>query len=171
MQYIQRAIHEPFENSFGSGKILILYGPRQVGKTTFVRSFLDERPRSRYFQCEQSQVRDILSSCDLPRIMQMLGDTDFVVFDEAQVVENVGTALKILHDAHPKIQIIVTGSSSFDIQNRIIEPLTGRHRDFMLFPFSYEELRNEYGARFIERYSFEDRILYGTYPEAINPTP
>lgn len=169
MHYIHRAIAEKFQSAFGSGKILILYGPRQVGKTTFVRSFLDDRPKSRYFQCEQAQVRTILSSCDLPRIMSMLGDADFVVFDEAQVVEHIGTALKILHDVHPEIQIIVTGSSSFDIQSRIIEPLTGRHRDFMLFPFLYGELRDDYGTAFIERYSLEDRILYGSYPESINP--
>jgi len=101
----------------------------------------------------------------------MIGDADFVIFDEAQVVENIGTALKVLHDAHPEIQIIVTGSSSFDLQSRIIEPLTGRHRDFMLFPFLYGELRDDYGNSFIERYSLEDRILYGSYPESLNPSP
>ena len=70
MHYIHRAIAEKFQSAFGSGKILILYGPRQVGKTTFVRSFLDDRPKSRYFQCEQAQVRTILSSCDLPSTLR-----------------------------------------------------------------------------------------------------
>jgi predicted AAA+ superfamily ATPase len=102
-------------------------------------------------------------------MMNMIGDTDFVIFDEAQIVEHIGTALKILHDAYPEIQIIVTGSSSFDIQSRIIEPLTGRHRDFMLFPFLYGEIRDTYGTSFIERYSFEDRILYWSYPESLSP--
>jgi uncharacterized protein len=92
-----------------------------------------------------------------------------VIFDEAQVVENIGTALKVLHDAHPEIQIVVTGSSAFDLQSRIIEPLTGRHRDFMLFPFLYEELRDHAGATFVESYSLEERIIYGSYPEAISP--
>lgn len=169
MKYIHRTITERFQSAFGNGKILIVYGPRQVGKTTFVRSFLDDQPKGRYFQCEQSQVREILTSYDLPRIMQMLGDTDFVIFDEAIVVENIGTSLKILHDSHPEIQIIVTGSSSFDIQSRIIEPLTGRHQDFMLFPFLYSELRDEFGTAFIEKYSLEDRIIYGSYPESIDP--
>jgi predicted AAA+ superfamily ATPase len=102
--------------------------------------------------------------------MTMLGDTDFVIFDEAQVVENVGRALKILHDAHPDIQIIATGSSSFDLQSRIIEPLTGRHRDFMLFPFLYGELAHHFGPNMIERYSLEERIIYGSYPEALSPS-
>jgi predicted AAA+ superfamily ATPase len=167
--YIHRAITERFRSSFGNGKILILYGPRQVGKTTFVRSFLGEYPNGRYFQCEQSQVREILTSWDLPRMMSMIGESDFVVFDEAQIVEDIWRALKILHDAHPEIQIIVTGSSSFDLQSRIIEPLTWRHQDFYMFPFLYSELRDHYGADFITRYSLEERILYGSYPEALSP--
>ena len=167
--YIHRAITERFCSSFGNGKILILYGPRQVGKTTFVRSFLGEYPNGRYFQCEQAQVREILTSCDLPRMMTMIGGSDFVVFDEAQIVEDIGRALKILHDAHPEIQIIVTGSSSFDLQSRIIEPLTGRHQDFYMFPFLYSELRDHYGSDFITRYSLEERILYGSYPESLFP--
>jgi predicted AAA+ superfamily ATPase len=112
-----------------------------------------------------------LSSCDLPRILELLGDADFVIFDEAQTVESIGTALKILHDAYPKIQIVVTGSSSFDLQTRVIEPLTGRHRDFMLFPFLYRELKDFYSKGFIEQYSLETRILYGSYPEALFPGP
>lgn len=168
--YIHRSITSAFESAFWSGKILILYGPRQVGKTTFVRSFLEKYPKWRYFQCEQSQVREILASCDLPRIMMMLGDADFIIFDEAQIVENIGRALKILHDAYPNIQIIATGSSSFDLQSRVIEPLTGRHRDFMLFPFLYSELSLHFGAQMIEKYSLEERILYGSYPEALSPS-
>jgi uncharacterized protein len=99
----------------------------------------------------------------------MIGDADFVIFDEAQIVEDIGRTLKVLHDAHPEIQIIVTGSSSFDLQSRIIEPLTGRHRDFQMFPFLYSELARHYGADMITRYSLEDRIIYGWYPEAISP--
>jgi uncharacterized protein len=91
----------------------------------------------------------------------MIGDADFVIFDEAQIVEDIGRTLKVLHDAHPEIQIIVTGSSSFDLQSRIIEPLTGRHRDFQMFPFLYSELARHYGADMITRYSLEDRIIYG----------
>jgi uncharacterized protein len=171
LPFIERSITDDFQKALGTGKIIILYGPRQVGKTTLVKSFLSKYPRGRYFQCEQLQVREILSSCDLPRILELLGDADFVIFDEAQTVESIGTALKILHDAYPKIQIVVTGSSSFDLQTRVIEPLTGRHRDFMLFPFLYRELKDFYGKGFIEQYSLETRILYGSYPEALFPGP
>ncbi len=101
--------------------------------------------------------------------MTLIGESDFVIFDEAQIVENIGTALKVLHDAHPHIQIIATGSSSFDLQSRIIEPLTGRRRDFMLFPFLWKELSESYGASYIERYSLDERLLYGSYPESLSP--
>ena len=89
-----------------------------------MRSFLSHQPKGRYFQCEQSQIRDILASCDLPRIMTLIGDADFVIFDEAQMVDSIGSALRILHEAQPKIQIIVVASSSFDLQKHVIEPLT-----------------------------------------------
>ena len=101
--------------------------------------------------------------------MSMLGDADFVIFDEAQIVRDIGRALKIIHDAYPNIQIIATGSSSFDLESSIVEPLTGRHRDFMLFPFLWSELRDHYGISYIERYDLEERILYGSYPESLFP--
>lgn len=75
-------------------------------------------------------------------MMSLIGDADFVIFDEAQIVEGIGNSLKILHEAQPMIQIIVVASSSFDLQKNMIEPLTGRHRNFILFPFLYREVRD-----------------------------
>lgn len=167
--YINRAITKSFQSAFGSGKIIILYGSRQSWKTTFVRSFLSHQPKGRYFQCEQSQIRDILASCDLPRIMTLIGDADFVIFDEAQMVDSIGSALRILHEAQPKIQIIVVASSSFDLQKHVIEPLTWRHRNFILFPFLYREVRDYQWEDHSKQYALEERILYGSYHEAIFP--
>lgn len=165
--FIHRAITKTFQAAFGSGKIIILYGSRQSGKTTFVKSFLENQPKGKYFQCEQSQVRDVLVSWDLPRIMSLIGDADFVIFDEAQIVEGIGNALKILHEAQPKIQIIVVASSSFDLQKNMIEPLTWRHRNFILFPFLYREVRDFQWDDHPKQYSLEDRLLYGSYYDAI----
>lgn len=166
---IPRAIEEAFLKKLAGDKIIILYGPRQVGKTTFVRSLNTFYPHARYIQCEDLSARTAFASQSSETMMNFIGNSKEIILDEAQVVENIGKSLKILHDLHPELKIIATGSSAFDIAQRVVEPMTGRHIDFTLFPFLWKELVSNY-EHFHESVSgLESRMLYGSYPEVIFP--
>ena len=108
------------------GKVVILYGPRQVGKTTLAKSILENYPKkSEYFNCEEAEVKEALKTQSSTKLKSFLGDLELVVLDEAQKIQDIGSILKLLIDTYPKIQIIATDSSSFELSNKIKEPLTG----------------------------------------------
>jgi predicted AAA+ superfamily ATPase len=94
------------------------------------------------------------------------GGCEVIVLDEAQTVQNIGRALKILIDAYPEMNIVATGSSSFDLANKITEPLTGRHYEYFLYPLSFNEIAEKDGNRALFE-NLETRLLYGNYPEIV----
>ena len=149
------------------GKILILYGARQVGKTTLTKEILLEYPGSVYMNCETNQVFEVLSTRNLERIKSYIGNARLVVFDEAQKIPEIGLTLKIIHDSWPDLQIIATGSSSFDLLNELSEPLTGRNVKFLLYPISFKEV-----SQIHQPIILEDRIelfmRFGMYPDIID---
>src|SRR3989338_6429794 len=134
---IFREIQKPIENSLFSGKIIVIYGTRQVGKTTLVKEiqkkFLAD---SSYFNCDEPDVRSALSNKTSTELKSFFGNKRLVILDEAQRVANIGLTLKLVADTYPNLQIIATGSSSFDLSNKIEEPLTGRKFEFFLYPLS-----------------------------------
>lgn len=146
-------------------KIAIMYGPRQIGKTTIARVFAD-RPGSQYYNCDLEEVRAQLAHASLPQLSALVAGYSCVVFDEAQRVVDIGLKLKILHDHHPDKLIIATGSSSFELANRIAEPLTGRLRTYQVFPLSEMELRASANVTTVSA-GLEHRLIYGAYPEVI----
>ena len=152
---------------FERGKIIVLYGPRQAGKTTLARKILAAFDSSAgYFNCEEQPVADVLLSHNSHTMHAFFSGTQVVVLDEAQTVENIGRALKILIDAHPELSIIASGSSSFDLANKINEPLTGRHYEFFLYPLSFNEIASAQGNRALFE-KLEQRLIYGCYPEIV----
>ncbi len=116
---------------------------------------------------DDAAVRMRLEIQQLPNLLQLIGDADLVLIDEAQRVKNIGLTLKIIIDQIKKPQLLVTGSSSFDLANEINEPLTGRKWEYLLLPISAPEMRDFHGA-FEEERRLEQRMLYGMYPEIIN---
>ena len=165
MKKIHRLLQAKIEAKLGKGKVLVLYGPRQVGKTTLAREILRTRrlPRG-YFNCEESAVRETLMSMDSRRMFGYFSGGEIIVLDEAQSVPDIGRALKIMIDSRPKFNIIATGSSSFELANRVSEPLTGRKFEFFLPPVSFEEFKRGFGnAAAIN--SVKDSLVYGSYPE------
>jgi len=166
---IRRTIQEKIEKSLFKGKIIIIYGPRQVGKTTLVKQIKEKNQiDSAYFNCDEPDVREALSnktSTELNEFLNLKKNT-LVVLDEAQRVKNIGITLKLIVDNFPETQIIATGSSSFDLANEISEPLTGRKNEFFLYPFSLEELGQIYSEIEIDRL-LENRMIFGMYPEII----
>jgi predicted AAA+ superfamily ATPase len=149
------------------GKVLVLYGPRQVGKTTLAQDLLASiQLRSRFVNADELIYREPLSSQNRQRLGEVLGDADLLVIDEAQRVPNIDINLKILIDSSPRATILATGSASFDLANKITEPLTGRKLTFNLFPVSYPEIRETLGA--IEaRSQLERWLVWGAYPAIV----
>jgi predicted AAA+ superfamily ATPase len=155
---------------FEDGKVIVLYGPRQVGKTTLAKKILaDYDSEHGYYNCEDRDVADTLLSHSASKMHAFFGGHAVVVLDEAQTVQNIGRAIKILIDAHPKMNIIATGSSSFDLANKINEPLTGRHYEYFLYPISFSEIASIDGNRTLFE-NLEIRLIYGNYPEILTAT-
>ncbi|HBH46959.1 MAG TPA: ATPase [Candidatus Jacksonbacteria bacterium] len=164
---IKRTIQSNIERSLFKGKVIIIYGARQVGKTTLVKEILKSNPHeSEYYNCDEIDIRQALVDKTSTELKAFFGNKKLVILDEAQRIKNIGLTLKIIADNFPELQIIATGSSSFDLSNEIAEPLTGRKIEFYLYPFSLEEIRTIYSdlelARLLER-----RIIYGMYPEIV----
>ena len=165
---IQREIQPQVEDALFKGKIVVIYGPRQVGKTTLAKLILQNRQeiKSAYFNCDEPDICQALTDKTSTELKLFLGDSKLVVLDEAQRVKNIGLTLKLLADNYPKMQIIATGSSSFDLSNQIFEPLTGRKKEFYLYPFSLAELKNYYSEIEFNRI-LENRMVFGMYPGVI----
>jgi predicted AAA+ superfamily ATPase len=162
---IKRDIQKVLEKYLFKGKIIILYGARQVGKTTVVKEILNSyASNTGYFNCELTSVKRQLESLEPYQTRDFLGDSKIIVLDEAQKVENVGLVLKQLIDVFPNLQIIATGSSSFDLSNKINEPLTGRALEFKLYPLSISEIVKYSGKEAVLE-SLEKILTLGLYPE------
>ena len=149
------------------GKALILYGPRRVGKTTLLKSYLDSCGlRYRLETGDDVRIRNLLGSGDLKQIVAFAEGFDIVAIDEAQQIPDIGMGLKILVDHLPALRIIATGSSSFDLAGAIGEPLTGRKRTLTLFPISQMELKRKFNSYDL-RQRLEEYLIYGSYPETV----
>lgn len=161
---IQRLLLSDIQKSIIFGKVLVLYGPRQVGKTTLAKDLLASLPlRTRFVNADEFLYREALASQNLKTLNEVLGDAEFLVIDEAQRVPEIGLNLKILIDDNPNVAILATGSASFELANKINEPLTGRKLTFTLYPFSYPELRRSLGT-LETRNQLERWLVWGAYP-------
>ncbi len=168
--YVKRDIEAKIKDYLFKGKILIIYGPRQVGKTTLVKKIMADhgQMRSRYINCDQADERGLLLNAQTStQLKDVIGDAQLVIIDKAQRVTNIGLKLKLLVDNYPKQQIIATGSSSFELANKIVEPLTGRTREFWLYPFSLSEMQTVIPSPLEINRRLESWLLYGTYPEIV----
>ena len=162
---VKRTVQKNIEQNLFKGKIIVIYGARQVGKTTLVQEIQKKYPdKASYFNCDEIDVRQALTDKTSTEIKAFLGSKKLIILDEAQRVKNIGLTLKLIADNFSDLQIIATGSSSFDLSNKIIEPLTGRKIEYYLYPFSLEELKLIYSDLEIDRL-IERRMIFGMYPE------
>jgi hypothetical protein len=165
---IERTITPRLLDSLFKGKAVIVYGARQVGKTTLMRHV--ERTCNTptlYLNCDEPDVRRALTERTSTELKALIGKARLVLIDEAQRVANIGLTLKLFVDAIPETQVIATGSSSFELSNRIVEPLTGRKVEFHLHPFSLEELGQLHSPLEMGRL-LETRLIFGMYPDVVN---
>src|SRR3989339_403715 len=164
--YIKRQIEPVILKNLFKGDIIILYGARQVGKTTLVKNILKTTFRipSKYINCDEGDIQKFFSEAETSSALRkIIGDSKLVVLDEAQKIRNIGSKLKLLVDNYPDQQIIATGSSSFDLANEVVEPLTGRGLEFWLYPLSVGEMFSEQGQLEFNR-ELESLLVYGNYP-------
>jgi predicted AAA+ superfamily ATPase len=140
---IEREIKKDINTKLFKGKVIIIYGPRRVGKTTLAKEIVAPFGKdAKYFSCDDVSVRLALTNKNHNELKEFLGEGKIFVIDEAQRVYNIGLTLKIIVDNYQDIQIIATGSSSFELANKINEPLTGRHFSYILYPISISEIKD-----------------------------
>lgn len=154
------------ENRIGSGKAIVVIGPRQVGKTTLIESLLKTKEYL-LLDGDDPKTRTLLTEPNTEQIRAIIGKYKFVFIDEAQRIDGIGLTMKIITDRFKDVQLLASGSSSFDLSNKINEHLTGRKWAYQLFPISWEEYENHHGYLKAQQ-QFENRLLYGFYPDVLN---
>jgi len=159
-----RISQKKIEEYLFKGKVIIIYGARRVGKTFLAKQITANYPGAKYINCELLQNKDALETTNSELLNPFIGNTKLLILDEAQNINNIGLVLKVIVDTFPDIQVIATGSSSFELGQKISEPLTGRSRVFHLFPLSMQEISQSTDN--ISLIARLDTILrFGSYPE------
>ena len=162
---IERQIETRIRKKIGTGKAIILMGARQIGKTTLLKQIFSENVL--WLNGDEYEVRQLFTNISSARLKALVGKHNTIVLDEAQYIEDIGLKLKLIIDYLPGIQLVATGSSSFELANKINEPLTGRKWQYQMFPLSFAEMVNHHGL-LQEKMLLNHRLLYGYYPDIVN---
>jgi predicted AAA+ superfamily ATPase len=162
---IERILQPAIQSRLFKQKAILLFGPRQCGKSTLIETLLKDMDYL-YLNGDDADVRDILSNTTSTKLSSIAGKNTIVFIDEAQRIPTIGLTLKIFTDQLKNIQVIATGSSAFELSSQVNEPLTGRKYEFMLYPMSFAEMV-EYHGLLSEKRLIEHRMIYGYYPEIV----
>jgi predicted AAA+ superfamily ATPase len=164
---IKRYLLSQLKEAITPGKVVVLYGPRQVGKTTLVTELLAVTERKAHLiTADELRYREALASQDRQTLGDLLADNELLIIDEAQRVENIGLNLKILVDQYPEAAFIATGSASFELANKVSEPLAGRTLTYYMYPVSYGEIQQTFGP-FEAKEQMDRWLIWGGYPEIV----
>ncbi|MBI2415754.1 MAG: ATP-binding protein [Candidatus Kerfeldbacteria bacterium] len=166
MNYIRTIFDQLYEN-IGKKPIVVLYGARQVGKTTLIKSILAKFSHTLYLQGDDPKEALLLEHRSAKELAELVSGYELVVIDEAQRVKDIGISLKLMADNVEQIQVIATGSSSFELANKLNEPLTGRNRKFYLYPLSIKEVVAAHGQIAISK-ELDSLVTFGLYPAIVN---
>lgn len=162
-----RRAYEPLDEYLEPNKVLVIYGPRRVGKTTLLQAYLQHTSlKYKLDSGDNVRTQQTLSSQDFSQILPYVEGYELLAIDEAQNIPNIGMALKIIVDQVPGIRIIVTGSSSFELAGQIGEPLTGRKRTLSLYPMAQSELLSAFNRHELKE-KLADYLVFGSYPEVL----
>ena len=164
---IQRLLQQRLVDAYRRKKVMVILGPRQVGKSTLLETLSAGQQNVRSLNCDNEDERRLLQDKTSTELRQLVSPYGFFLIDEAQRVKNIGLTLKMIADLKLQTQIIVTGSSSLDLADEINEPATGRLLNYNLFPFSLPELAAA-TSHLDEQRLLENRMIYGLYPEVVN---
>lgn len=164
---ISRKLFEILKDKIDYKKVILLLGPRQVGKTTLVKSLAEKlSPNFLYLNGDEISVKNSLENPSLQFLKAYLGQSKIIVIDEAQRITDIGLTLKLIVDNFSGVQLIVTGSSALELSNTINEPLTGRKWEYKMYPLSWSEISEWEGlAKSLNR--LENLLVFGSYPEVV----
>lgn len=164
---INRTLEKQIKSRLFRGKAILLFGPRQAGKTTLVQTLVSSLGRKAvWFNGDEADVRELLYNTNSNRLKTIIGYNTVVVIDEAQRIPDVGITLKLITDQIKEVQLIATGSSAFELANKTYEPLTGRKYEFFLYPVSFGEMVEHHGL-LEEKRLLHHRLIFGYYPEIV----
>lgn len=164
---IRRKLDSIIEQQLFNEKAIILVGPRQVGKTTLLKGLASRSDRRVLsLNCDEPETKSMLTNTNVAKLKQLIGNHELIVIDEAQKVDNIGLTLKLAVDNIKGVQVVATGSSAFELRNRLNEPLTGRKFEYQMYPISCGEIIDTYGL-LEERRTLESRLVYGSYPDIV----
>lgn len=166
MKLFQRDIESKIQPILFKGKMVVILGPRQSGKTTLAKKIVASYgAKGEYYDCQLADIRSHFVLSEPDRLLPLTKNKKIVVFDEAQTIQDIGSILKVYHDTYPKVQIIATGSSSFDLANKIKEPMTGRAYEFLLLPLSLPEILLAYPR--LRASDIHAIMQLGSYPAVV----
>ena len=164
---IKRSIEDTIKDQLHGGRAIIVMGARQVGKTTLLKQvFAKDGSDVLWMSGDEPDVRGMFENMTSTRLRSIIGNHRVVIIDEAQRIEDIGIKLKLITDQIPDVQLLATGSSSFELANKINEPLTGRKWEYKLFPLSFTELVNK-TSLIEEKRMVPHRMVYGSYPDVV----
>jgi predicted AAA+ superfamily ATPase len=164
---LQRQITPEIEKDFFKGKVIVILGARQVGKSTLMRMLPScMNMPVLWLDAENADVPLLLKNTNRERLKQLVGTHKIVVIDEAQKIEGIGSVLKLFADYLKEVQVIASGSSAFELRNSLNEPLTGRKYEWKLYPLSFQEMAAHTDV-LQEIRSLPQRLLHGYYPEVV----
>lgn len=163
---IKRTLSDQIKAHLFQGKAILIMGARQTGKTTLLDHLFDENPDVIWFNGDEYDTQAMFESPSSSRFRTLFAGKKIVVIDEAQRIENIGLKMKLITDQVKDIQLIATGSSSFELSSSVKEPLTGRKWEYMLFPLSFREMAGHHGI-LEEKRLLPHRLVYGYYPEVV----
>lgn len=164
---IKRYLESIIEERMGHGKAIVLFGARQVGKTTMLKNLMAGRDDVLWLNGDEQDVRNLFENASSTMLKTIIGKKSVVVIDEAQRISDIGIGIKLITDNISDVQVLATGSSSFDLSNKVNEPLTGRKIEYWMYPLSFGELVEHHGL-LEEKRLLAHRLIYGSYPDVIN---
>ena len=164
----KRDLHQIILDRCFKNKAIILLGARQVGKTTLLKHITNNlRDDVLYLNCDEPQTVVALTNRNIKELKMLIGSNRVMIIDEAQKVDHLGLTIKIVVDNFPDVQVIATGSSAFELRNRLNEPLTGRKFEYLMFPISTSEIYKSEGYINVQNL-LETRLIYGSYPDILS---
>ncbi len=162
-QLLNRILERLFDK-----KVIIVLGPRQTGKTTLLKELvLLSNKDSLWWNGDEPDIRQMLNKPNSTLLKSLIGSHELLIIDEAQRIENIGLCIKLIYDNIEGVKVIASGSSAFELANKINEPLTGRKWEYFLYPLSHKEMVDHHGLM-EENRLLEHRLIYGYYPDVIN---
>ena len=163
---IHRTLEDNIRPLLGGNKAIIIIGARQVGKSTLLNQLLGDNKNTLWMNGDDTDIQDLFKNMSSTRLRALIGNSKYVVIDEAQRIPDIGIRLKLITDQIPSVQVIATGSSSFELTSKVNEPLTGRKREFKMFPLTFGEMVKN-TSLLDELRMIPHRLVYGYYPEVV----